>query len=214
MAMWMGRLGAVYAPNGTTDLVNVPLAQVGTTSEYVIADPDVRIVRAFLETATENDFTLSSGTVVGLKKPVGGVLISGGTPPYTLSSTNGQVATLVPIGGFLDWRLDIDQVLVDVTTLGDAHRVHERIVRGWEASAGRFWIDETFTVDVLGGRPGIGDAPFVVSFFVNTESANRYRYVGFAEIEGVSIEAAAAGMVQEGLRFTGHGPLYFRRATD
>jgi hypothetical protein len=214
MAKFMGRLGAIYAPTGATDLSNVSLAQVGSSNEYVIADAAVRIVRAFAESASPSDFTLSSGSIVGLKRPVGAVVVSGGTAPYSLTSANLKVSTLAPVGGFLDWTLHLREDILDTTTLGAEYREHRRLLRDWEAAAERFWIDENFTLDVAPAMKALDEEPFVVSFFVNTESANYYRYAGFALVEGLQVSASVRGVVAESLRFRGHDTLHFRRASD
>jgi len=213
MAKFMGRLGAVYAPVGTTNFSNVPLSQVGGTSEYVVADVPTRTARAFAEDASVADFTLSSGSVTGLIKPVGAVTISGGTPPYTLSSANGKVLVLAAVGGFLNWTLRVEQALFDVTTLGTEYRQRQRLTAGWEAEAERFWLDENFSLDVAPGKVALGER-FVVSFFVNTEASRVYRYVGFASVEGFDVATPARGIVQATLRFRGNDTLYFRRASD
>ena len=209
-----GRFGAVYSRNGTTDLAGAALAQVGATNEYVLSDAALRVARAFDADAELADFTPSSGTITAIRKPVGAVTISGGTPPYTLSSANQRVVALTPVAGFLDWRLEVDQSVVDVTTLGMAHRTHRRLLRGWNAEADRFWLDPNFTPDAPTSMTAFDDASFVVSFFVNTESANYYRYVGFAAMDGAGIGAEVEGLAREALRFRGQGELHFRRASD
>lgn len=213
MAKFMGRLGAVYAPVGRTDFAGVSLTPVAGTSEYVVADGAIRVARAFAEDASPGDFTPSSGTVTGLIKPVGAVILSGGTPPYTLSSANGKVLLLTPVGGFLNWRLEVEQELVDVTTLGDSYRRRQRLQIGWHAEAERFWVDENFSFDVSAGKVRFGER-FVVSFFVNSESSWAYRYVGFASVEGFDLETPVRGIVRTDLRFQGDGALFFRRASN
>jgi hypothetical protein len=213
MAKFMGRLGAVYAPVGTTDFAGVSLTPVGGASEYVVSDVATRVARAFAEDAAVSDFTPSSGTVMGLTKPVGAVTISGGTPPYTLSSANGKVLALASVGGFLNWSLNVEQEIVDVTTLGAEYRERQRLNGGWEAEADRFWVDENFTLDATPGKVAMGGR-FVVSFFVNTEASRVYRYVGFASVEGFDVSTPARGIVRATVRFRGDDALYFRRASD
>lgn len=213
MAKFMGRLGAVYAPVGRTDFAGISLTSVAGTSEYVVADVAIRGARAFAEDASPSDFTPSSGTVTGLIKPVGAVILSGGTPPYTLSSENGKVLVLVPVGGFLNWKLEVEQEIVDVTTLGDSYRQRQRLQTGWRAEAERFWIDENFSLDVSAGKVSLGER-FVVSFFVNAETSWMYRYVGFASVEGFDLDTSARGVVRTALRFRGDDSLFFRRANN
>ncbi|MBM3216426.1 hypothetical protein FJZ36_16115 [Candidatus Poribacteria bacterium] len=213
MAKFMGRLGAIYAPNGRTDYAGVPLVQVGASAEHVVADLSTRIARAFVEEAVPADFSLSSGSVAAITKPVGSVMISGGTPPYTLSSAGNVVATLAPVGGFLDWTLEVEESIADVTTLGSEYRERRRLVAGWEAVAERFWIDESFSLDVGASMVAIGER-CVVSFFVNTDATRAYRYVGFASVEGLDVMSPARGIVREMIRFRGNDALHFRRAAD
>jgi len=212
MAEIHGRLGAIYAPTGTGDLSSVTFAQIGSTTDYVIQTAATRILRAFTEAAEIADFTPASGTITALKRPAG-VVTFASAPGATvaITSANSRIYTLAQVGGFTDWTLNLNQELIDTTTFGAEDRQFKNVLRGWDASAERFWIDENMTVDVGALMQSI-DAPFAISCFVDTTGANLYRWVGFANIEGVDIATPTGGLVGETIRFRGHKNIYYRDA--
>ncbi len=221
MARVKGRFGRIRAPGPAGNETTTTLTQK-SGSIYHISDIAVRMARALTPEAVTSDFVMADDNVAtffptGITKPVAEFdldVTTNPTSPYMIfQSSNARVWTLADVGGFRNFELQTGHDLVDATEFGMAWREHVAVLRGWSATAERFYIDENFTVDATGNNVDIDDMPVVVSFFTELDDVNdNYsRWIGLAEVEGVTLNVPVGELITSTVSFRGIGQLYFRR---
>lgn len=111
--------------------------------------------------------------------------------------------TASSVAGGREWSLNVEQEAFEVTEFGSSGwRQFQPNLAGATATIARYWNDVNF-FDVI-----IADNPkFVVELVVN--SAQGWKYEGFARIAQDQINTAVDAIVNESINLTIDGELYF-----
>jgi predicted secreted protein len=108
------------------------------------------------------------------------------------------------VAGGREWTLNVEQDAFEVTEFGSSGwKQFQPNLSGATVTISRYWNDS----DMLDRLASTGDNRFVVELIVN--SANGWRYEGFARVASVNPQTAVDAIVSESANFVIDGQLYF-----
>ncbi|WP_227765050.1 hypothetical protein [Zhaonella formicivorans] len=117
-------------------------------------------------------------------------------------TVSGKYLTVAQHGGFFNWSAELELETSDITTFQSAGwKENLATVKGFTASAERYWGDEEFFA-------GLGKE--VVIALYTDATASKQRYEGFGIISSDGIETAVDDIVNETIELQGTGPLHYR----
>jgi hypothetical protein len=153
----------------------------------------------------------------------------------TYAGKNGKLSLLAPsgnleapsaptvantVGNVTDWRLTVEQELLDTTGFGDQFRKYTFGLRGWNASVECVWDADTaannqdelweaiLSSDFSGTLPS--SQQIQVNLYVEGETAgSRKVYYGAAFVESVEVHVPVENRVTASFRLRGNGTLKY-----
>jgi len=153
----------------------------------------------------------------------------------TYAGKNGKVSLLAPsgnleapsapdvantVGNLTDWRLHIEQELLDTTGFGDQFRKYTFGLRGWSASVEAVWdadtaannqdeLWETIMAPDFSGTLPTNNQVQVNLYVEGATPGARKVYYGAAFVEGVEVHVPVDNRVTASFRLRGNGTLKF-----
>lgn len=199
MAELAGLLGKIYLSSGSSaSFTTEAMTDSGNHLRYSITDTDLAywdIDSAI--TVYVDGSPVTSGYSI---EYAGGNIIFETSQGASTITVSGKYFTVAEVGGFYNYKVNIEKTMVDITTFGDTFKKVLPILGDWSATAERFYYDETFT-DLVGSK-------LVCVFYMDEASAIRYE--GYAYIKKNDINTPTTDVIKESLELVGESGIYFR----
>lgn len=198
-----GKVGAVYMQTtaaSTAFTTEATTATDGTYTRYYITNR----AKAYFDKNTTTTVYVNAvpNTANTVEYPGGFIEFDSALIVTDVVTVTGAYWTVSEVAGFFNWSIEPSKSMEDITTFADSGwKVFLPTLSEWTASAEKFYVNNNFT-NRLGNE--------VVIVLYTDDSANLYRYEGFAKITNSSIEDPVDGIINESIEFTGDGKLYYR----
>ena len=189
-----GYVGAIYSHligDNPTHITGETVS--GSGVNYQLANSNVDIDSVVLY---DNGSEIAKGNYT---VTVAGKITLSSAPSGTLTADY-DYYTVSQVGGFFNWTLEWNVDVLDATEYNtNGFREYEAVLKGWNANADRYWLDENYFNNV--------GSMVIIKLFLD-KTGNR-RYEGWARISGVSPNVAVNEIIKEPITFTGINNLSF-----